>query len=109
MAVKNEGYYPEVGYRITRVSEEFSHVSEDILAHHERWDGQGYPQGLKEKEIPLLARIVAIVDAYDVMSNGRFYKEPLSQEEIIAEIRRCAGTQIDPELVEIFLSVLEKE
>ncbi len=101
--------HPEVGYRITRASEEYAHVSEDILAHHERWDGRGYPRGLKEKEIPLLARITAIVDAYDVMSNGRPYKEPLSQEEIITEIRRCAGTQFDPELVEIFLAVLETE
>jgi len=101
--------HPEIGYRITRASEEFAHVSEDLLAHHERWDGRGYPRGLKEKEIPLLARITAIVDAYDVMSNGRPYKEPLSQEEIITEIRRCAGTQFDPELVEIFLAVLETE
>ena len=100
--------HPEVGYRITRASEEFAHVSEDILAHHERWDGQGYPQGLKEKEIPLLARITTIVDAYDVMSNGRPYKNPMSQEEIIKELKRCAGTQFDPELVEVFLSVLEE-
>ena len=99
---------PEVGYRITRASEEYAHVSEDILAHHERWDGKGYPKGLKEKEIPLLARITAIVDAYDVMFNGRPYKKPMSQEEIITEMRRCAGTHLDPELVEIFLSIIEE-
>jgi len=100
--------HPEVGYRITRASEEYAHVSEDLLAHHERWDGRGYPRGLKEKEIPLLARITAIVDAYDVMSNGRPYKKPMSQEEIIAEMRRCVGTQFDPELLEIFLSIIEE-
>ncbi len=100
--------HPELGFRITRASEEFSHVAEDIIAHHERWDGQGYPKGLQGAEIPLLARITAIVDAYDVMSNGRPYKEPMNEEEIIAEIKRCAGTQFDPELVDIFLSVLEE-
>ena len=98
--------HPETGYRITRASEEFSHVAEDILAHHERWDGQGYPNGLKRKEIPLLARITTIVDAYDVMSNGRPYKKPKNQEEIIAEMKACAGTQFNPELVEVFLSVI---
>ncbi|RQD68275.1 MAG: diguanylate cyclase [Tindallia sp. MSAO_Bac2] len=100
--------HPEIGYRIARATEEFSHVAEDILAHHERWDGSGYPRGLKREKISLLARIVAIVDAYDVMSKGRPYKEPMSQEEIVAELKRCAGTQFDPELVEIFLSVLEE-
>ncbi|UMZ72967.1 PAS domain S-box protein [Natranaerofaba carboxydovora] len=99
--------HPEIGYRITRATEEFSHVAKDILAHHERWDGKGYPQGLKEKEIPLLARITSIADAYDVMSNGRPYKKAMLKEEIIEEFRRCAGTQFDPELVEIFVEVLE--
>jgi len=97
--------HPETGYRIARATEEFAHVAEDILCHHERWDGTGYPQGLKETEIPLLARIVSIADAYEVMSNGRPYKEPLSREEIIAEIKRCAGSQFDPDLVELFLSI----
>lgn len=100
--------HPEVGYRIARASEDFAHVAEDILSHHERWDGTGYPRGLMEKEIPLLSRITAIVDAYEVMSNGRPYKDPMSKEEIIAEFKRCAGNQFDPELVEIFLSVLEE-
>ncbi len=101
--------HPETGHRITCSTEEFAHVAEEILAHHERWDGSGYPQGLKGKEIPLLARITAIVDAYEVMSNGRPYKKAMSREEIIAEFRRCAGSQFDPELVKLFLSMLEKE
>ncbi|OPL09752.1 MAG: hypothetical protein AVO34_04865 [Firmicutes bacterium ML8_F2] len=100
--------HPETGYRITRATEEFSHVAEDILAHHEHWDGSGYPQGLKGKNIPLLARIVAIADAYDVMCNGRPYKEPMSKEETKEEFKRCAGTQFDPELVDIFLPLLEE-
>lgn len=95
--------HPEIGYRVARATEEFAHIAEDILAHHERWDGLGYPRGLKGKEIPLLARIVAIADAYEVMSNGRPYKRPLSKEEIIAEYKRCSGTHFDPELVDVFL------
>ncbi|MEW6622140.1 MAG: PAS domain S-box protein [Bacillota bacterium] len=100
--------HPETGYRITRATEEFAHVAEEILAHHERWDGSGYPLGLKGKEIPLLARITAIADTYEVMQSGRPYKKALSQSEIVAEFKRCAGTQFDPELVEIFLSLLER-
>ncbi len=95
--------HPETGYRIARATDEFAHVAEDILAHHENWDGTGYPQGLKGKEIPILARITAIADAYEVMTNGRPYKKAMSQEEVVAEIKRCAGTQFDPELVDIFL------
>ncbi len=97
--------HPEIGYRIARATEEFSHVAEDILSHHEHWDGSGYPRGIKGNDIPLLARIVSIADAYEVMSSGRPYKKAMSQEEIILEFKRCSGRQFDPELVEIFLSV----
>ncbi|MFO7953150.1 MAG: HD domain-containing phosphohydrolase [Bacillota bacterium] len=72
-------------------------------------DGSGYPQGLKGEEIPLLSRITAIADAYEVMSRGRPYKKALTPEEIKAEFKRCAGTQFDPELVEVFLSILETD
>ncbi len=100
--------HPETGYRIARATEEFAQVAEDILAHHEHWDGNGYPHRLKGTAIPLLARITNIVDAYDVMASGRPYKESLSQKEIAAELKKCAGTQFDPELVDIFLSLLEE-
>jgi len=99
--------HPEIGYRITLATEEFSHVSKEILSHHERWDGSGYPQGLAKEEIPLLARITAIADAYEVMSNGRPYKKELPPDEIITEFKRCSGTQFDPLLTETFLSVLD--
>ncbi len=98
--------HPESGYRIARSTEEISHVAEEILAHHERWDGKGYPRGLKGKDIPLLARINSIVDAYDVMTNGRPYKEPMSRAQAIEELKRCAGSQFDPELIEVFVQVL---
>ena len=96
--------HPEIGYRIARATEEFAHVADDILAHHERWDGSGYPRGLRGKEIPLLARITAIADAYEVMTNGRPYKEAMNAEEVASEFKRCAGKQFDPDLVQILLS-----
>jgi len=99
----------ETGYRIARGTEEFAHVADDILAHHERWNGSGYPQGLKGEAIPQLARITAIADAFEVMSNGRPYKQALSRSEIVAEFKNCSGAQFDPKLVDIFLSVLKAD
>lgn len=96
--------HTEVGWRIARSSPELSHIAEAILGHHERWDGKGYPKGLKGKEINLLSRILAIVDAYDVMTNERPYGEAMSQEEGLSEIERCAGKQFDPELVKVFIA-----
>ena len=101
--------HPETGYRIARAKKEFARVAQGILSHHERWDGSGYPQGLKGKDIPLLARITAIADAYEVMSSGRPYKKVMSKREVVAELERCAGAQFDPELVEIALVLLEKK
>ncbi|UMZ72602.1 PAS domain S-box protein [Natranaerofaba carboxydovora] len=97
--------HPEIGYKIARATEEFSYVAEEILAHHERWDGKGYPNGLKGEEIPLLARIIAIADTFDVMANGRPYKKAVSDEDILAEFRRCSGTQFDPNLVKVFTNI----
>ncbi|GEM_PF-604132 len=101
--------HPASGYRIAQAMPEFAHVAQDILAHHEKWDGSGYPRGLEGRDIPLLARITAIADAYEVMSNGRPYKEPLSRGEIINEFKNCSGGQFDPKLVEIFLGVMEED
>lgn len=98
--------HPETGYAIARSVEEFAHVAEEILSHHERWDGTGYPRGLKGEAIPLLARITAIIDAYEVMANGRPYKERMTPQEIIREFEDCAGTQFDPELVKLFLTTI---
>jgi diguanylate cyclase (GGDEF)-like protein/PAS domain S-box-containing protein len=101
--------HPEVGYRIALASEDFAHVAEDILSHHERWDGSGYPRGLRGVEIPLLARITAIADAYEVMSNGRPYRQALSREEIFAEFKKCTATHFDPDLTALFLAVFEDD
>jgi len=101
--------HPEVGYRITRTTEEFAYIAEDILAHHERWDGKGYPQNLEGDSIPYLARILNIIDSYDVMINGRPYKEKMSLAEVIEEIERCSGKQFDPDLAEVFVAFLKEE
>ncbi|ACB85677.1 PocR ligand-binding domain-containing protein [Natranaerobius thermophilus] len=101
--------HPETGYWIARSTEEFSHIAEDILYHHEKWDGTGYPQGLEGEKIPLLARITAIVDSYDVMIYGRPYKEAVPPEQALREIKDNARTQFDPELVDIFMGVLEED
>lgn len=98
--------HPETGFSISRATEGISHIAEEILSHHERWDGKGYPRGLVGNEIPLLARITAIADAYEVMSSGRTYKRTMTKNEIIDELRRCAGSQFDPELIEVFLLLL---
>lgn len=100
--------HPEIGFRIARATEEFAHVAEDILSHHEKWDGTGYPRGLKGSEIPILARITAIADAYEVMSYGRPYRIAMSISEIVEEYKKCSGFHFDPKLVEIFLAILEQ-
>lgn len=97
--------HPEAGYRISQSSSELSHISNYILNHHERWDGKGYPLGNKGEEIPLLSRIIAVVDAYDVMTHKSSYKEAISHEEAIEELKRCASTQFDPGIVQVFLEL----
>lgn len=86
----------EIGYRIAQSSPHLRHIAEWILKHHEWWNGEGYPLGLKGEEIPLECRILAIADAYDAMTTERPYRKPVSHEEALEELRRCAGTQFDP-------------
>ncbi|MFO7952073.1 MAG: diguanylate cyclase [Bacillota bacterium] len=100
--------HPEVGYRITRTSEEFAYVAEEILSHHERWDGKGYPQGLEGENTPYLARILNLIDSYEVMCNGRPYKKKMSVKEILEEIERCSGKQFDPDLAKEFVIFLRE-
>ena len=98
--------HPERGYKIGAASEEFAVIAEEVLYHHEKWDGSGYPEGLEGEEIPLLSRIITIVDAYDVMTNGRPYKEPMSKEKALQELQEFAGEQFDPNLVEEFVTMM---
>ena len=101
--------HPEIGYRIALSSFDVNVIAQGILSHHERWDGTGYPQGLKKNEISLTARIISIVDAYDVMVSGRNYQQRISKEEAIEEIKRAAGTQFDPEIVDMFLEIIKED
>jgi diguanylate cyclase (GGDEF)-like protein/PAS domain S-box-containing protein len=100
--------HPEIGYKIAESTPQIASIAEDILAHHEWWNGEGYPQGLKGKDIPVNACIASIVDAYDVMTFGRHYKEAVSEEEAREELKRCSGTQFNPMLVEKFVICREK-
>lgn len=98
--------HPETGSRIASASNEFALVAEEILSHHERWDGKGYPRGLKGEKIPYLARIIAVVDTYDVMTNDRPYSKAVSKKEALAEIKKCSGSQFDPELAKGFIEMM---
>jgi HD-GYP domain-containing protein (c-di-GMP phosphodiesterase class II) len=98
--------HPENGYKIANSSEEFALVAEEVFSHHERWDGSGYPRQLNEKDIPYLARIISIIDAYDVMTNDRPYSKALSKRDTLKEIRACAGSQFDPELADNFVQMI---
>ena len=83
------------------------HVDEGAKFHHERYDGTGYPIGLKGEKIPLNARIIGIADAFDAMTANRVYRKALDMDYVIAELKRCSGTQFDPGLVEIMLELIE--
>ena len=95
--------HPEIGYRILSTVNELSEMADYVLAHHERWDGSGYPKGLKGKEIPIQSRIIAIADAYDAMISERSYRHALSKEIAISELLKGAGTQFCKEYVSIFI------
>jgi HD-GYP domain-containing protein (c-di-GMP phosphodiesterase class II) len=99
--------HAEEGYHTAKNIPQLSCIAEEILCHHEKWNGKGYPKGLRGKEIPILSRIISIIDAYDVMLTKRPYKKAMTEEEIIQEIKRYAGTQFDPDLIENFLKIVE--
>lgn len=97
----------EYGYRIAITIPELIPIADLILKHHERWDGKGYPLGLKEEEIPLECRILSIADAFDAMTASRPYRAPVTKEDALAELERCAGSQFDPQLVRIFIKIVK--
>ncbi|SDY72384.1 HD-GYP domain-containing protein [Tindallia californiensis] len=97
--------HPLYGYCLAKRITMIPGVAEGVLLHHERWDGKGYPIGLKKEEIPFEARMITIIDAYDAMVYERGYKEVLSPDQAKDELRRCAGTQFDPLLIRAFLSI----
>src|SRR5262249_941047 len=93
--------HPQIGFRMLE-SLGVDPIADWVLHHHERWDGHGYPDGLKGDEIPLGARIIFVADAFDAMTSDRLYRAALTFEEAVAEVERCAGTQFDPQVVEAF-------
>ncbi|MGE5629314.1 MAG: HD domain-containing phosphohydrolase [Solirubrobacterales bacterium] len=95
--------HPEIGYRILSTVNEMAEMAEYVLAHHEKWNGTGYPKGLKNEEIPFQSRIIAIADAFDAMTSERTYKNALTFEEAEKELERNAGIQFDPKLIEVFI------
>ena len=92
---------------LTRVGGILGNVGHVVRSCHENWDGTGYPDGLAAKEIPLAARIVRCADAYSAITTDRPYRKSRSVQEALAELRRCAGTDFDPEVVEALVSVVD--
>ncbi len=102
--------HPEIGWHILeQVGGVFRYLATIVVAHHERYDGTGYPHRLVGEEIPIAARILAVVDSYDAMTSRRSYREPMSNEQACQELQRCSGSQFDPHVVEAFLQVLTEQ
>lgn len=102
--------HPDIGRQIlTQVGGIFQHLAPIVVAHHERWDGTGYPNKLAGEAIPLVARIITVVDSYDAMTSCRPYRQPMPITEARAELQRCVGSQFDPRVVTAFLQVLDEQ
>lgn len=101
--------HPIIGSQIIGEIEELADVASIVRHHHERYDGTGYPDGLKGEAIPFFARIIAIIDAYEALVSDRVYRKGISREEALREIERNAGTQFDPYLTKIFLNIMREE
>jgi len=99
--------HPRLGTNIVSNIPQLISCADSILHHHERWDGNGYPEGLKGDQIPLESRILAIADTFEAMSAARPYRPAFPREEVIEELRKCSGTQFDPNLVEVFIGIIE--
>ncbi len=100
--------HPEMGKRILEPISFMRHLIPGVYCHHEKYDGTGYPQGLKREEIPLMGRIIAVADTYDAMTSDRSYRKALSEDVAVEELRRNSGTQFDPQVVTAFLDALTK-
>ena len=101
--------HPSLAQMLIRQTEQLTMVLPTILYHHERYDGCGYPNGLKGEEIPYLARVLSVIDAYNAMISVRAYRPKLSKQQAIEELRRHAGTQFDPRITEAFVAFLQRD
>jgi HD-GYP domain-containing protein (c-di-GMP phosphodiesterase class II) len=112
--LKDEEYqiiknHPMKGHTILEPLEQLASSLPGMLHHHERYDGKGYPHGLKGKKIPLEARIIAVADTFDAITSSRAYRPAKTPEEALKEIEKVAGTQLDPDLVEVFKEVFTED
>lgn len=98
-----------VGAELIEMSDALRHLAPFIRHHHERWDGRGYPTGLSHEEIPLEARILNVCDSAEAMASDRPYRKGMSLDEVVTEVKRCAGTQFDPAIADIFVRIAERE
>ena len=101
--------HPSIGAHILGSAAAFKEMIPIVKHHHEKFDGRGYPSGLKGEEIPYLARIAAIADTFDAMTSRRSYRNALDLQIVIDEIERCKGTQFDPQLADVFLDILKND
>jgi HD-GYP domain-containing protein (c-di-GMP phosphodiesterase class II) len=101
--------HPEYGWAVLRMLPGFERAALDILHHHESFDGKGYPAGLKDTEIPVVSRIVCVIDAFDAMVSSRPYRKGLPYDEAVRRLREASGTQFDPMVVQTFLSFAQAE
>jgi putative nucleotidyltransferase with HDIG domain len=101
--------HAEIGYEMIRDYPQINDIADGVRHHHERWDGRGYPLGLKESEIPAMARVICIVDAYDAITSDRPYRLARTREEAILELQKEAGRQFDPVLVNEFIGFLHAQ
>ena len=100
--------HTEIGSQILKDITLLPQISEGARHHHERYDGKGYPDGLKGDQIPLEARIICVADSFDAMYSVRVYRRAINLDEIQAELRRCSGTQFDPQIVQVLLELIDK-
>ena len=100
--------HPVWGYQTLSNSSKLKNIADYVLYHHEKWDGNGYPEGLAGKDIPLISRILSIADAWDAMRSDRSYREALSKEEAINELKKNKSIQFDRRIVNVFMNNLEK-
>jgi len=101
--------HTQIGYRILKAADEYSGLAEYALSHHERWDGKGYPKGLKGTEIPLYSRIINVADSFEAMTANRPYRKGMSVKDAITEIENCSGTQFDPKVAKIFIDMMNRK
>ena len=101
--------HPTIGAHILSTASIFQDILPIVKYHHEKYDGTGYPEGLKGNDIPYLARITAIADTFDAMTSKRVYRNAMPLETVIEEFKKCRGTQFDPEIDDVFLNILQND